>query len=102
SYIYIFLFFFSSRRRHTISYGDWSSDVCSSDLVPEAGIALDFGREALREIKSDPSLRDIPVVVLTTSKAEEDIARSYNLGVNSRSEERRVEKRGQCQSRRQY
>ena len=41
------------------------------------------GREALREIKSDPNLRDIPVVVLTTSKAEEDIARSYNLGVNS-------------------
>src|SRR6266705_3029297 len=28
----IFLFFFSSRRRHTRSYGDWSSDVCSSDL----------------------------------------------------------------------
>ena len=41
------------------------------------------GREALREIKSDPKLRDIPVVVLTTSKAEEDIARTYNLGVNS-------------------
>ncbi len=41
------------------------------------------GREALREIKSDPELRDIPVVVLTTSKAEEDIFRSYNLGVNS-------------------
>src|SRR5207248_5894379 len=28
------VFFFSSRRRHTISYGDWSSDVCSSDLAP--------------------------------------------------------------------
>src|SRR6266513_1328558 len=42
------------------------------------------GREALREIKSHPDLRDIPVVVLTTSKAEEDIARTYNLGVNSR------------------
>jgi CheY-like chemotaxis protein len=41
------------------------------------------GREALREIKSDPLLRDIPIVVLTTSKAEEDIFRSYNLGVNS-------------------
>src|SRR5437867_6637055 len=31
-YIYQFNFFFSSRRRHTRSYGDWSSDVCSSDL----------------------------------------------------------------------
>lgn len=41
------------------------------------------GREALKEIKSDPSLRDIPVVVFTTSKTEEDIYRSYQLGVNS-------------------
>ena len=41
------------------------------------------GREALKEIKSDPELRDIPVVVFTTSKAEEDIFKSYQLGVNS-------------------
>jgi len=41
------------------------------------------GREALKEIKSDPALRKIPVIVLTTSKAEEDILRSYDLGVNS-------------------
>ncbi len=41
------------------------------------------GREALREIKADPQLRHIPIVVLTTSKAEEDILRSYRLGVNS-------------------
>ncbi len=41
------------------------------------------GREALAEIKGDPNLRQIPVVVLTTSKAEEDIFRSYDLGVNS-------------------
>lgn len=41
------------------------------------------GREALKEIKNDPVLRGIPVVVLTTSKAEEDIYRTYNLGVNS-------------------
>jgi CheY-like chemotaxis protein len=41
------------------------------------------GREALREIKSDADLRQIPIVVLTTSKAEEDIYRSYDLGVNS-------------------
>lgn len=40
------------------------------------------GREALREIKSDPALRRIPVIVLTTSKTEEDILRSYDLGVN--------------------
>jgi CheY-like chemotaxis protein len=41
------------------------------------------GREVLAEIKSDPKLRHIPVVVLTTSKAEEDIVRTYALGVNS-------------------
>ena len=41
------------------------------------------GREALREIKEDPDLRRIPVVVMTTSKAEEDIFRSYELGASS-------------------
>jgi CheY-like chemotaxis protein len=41
------------------------------------------GREALAEIKGDPLLRRIPVVVLTTSKGEEDIVRTYDLGVNS-------------------
>jgi len=41
------------------------------------------GREALHYIKSDPFLRRIPVVVLTTSKAEEDIVKTYDLGVNS-------------------
>jgi len=41
------------------------------------------GREALREIKSDPELRRIPVVVLTTSEADQDIRQSYDLGVNA-------------------
>jgi CheY-like chemotaxis protein len=41
------------------------------------------GREALAEIKADPKFRNIPVVVLTTSKAEQDIAQSYDLGANS-------------------
>lgn len=41
------------------------------------------GREALAAIKSDPSLRRIPVVVMTTSEADQDIARSYDLGANS-------------------
>jgi chemotaxis family two-component system response regulator Rcp1 len=40
------------------------------------------GRELLQEIKSDPDLKFIPVVVLTSSKAEEDIIRSYNLHAN--------------------
>lgn len=41
------------------------------------------GREALREIKANPDLRRIPIVVMTTSQAEEDIFRSYDLGANS-------------------
>jgi len=41
------------------------------------------GREALAVIKNAPEFRAIPVVVLTTSKAEVDVVRSYDLGVNS-------------------
>ena len=41
------------------------------------------GREALREIKAHPDLRKIPVVVLTTSKADTDISEIYDLGANS-------------------
>ena len=60
------------------------------DKFPTPGlILLDLnmpkkdGREALKEIKADPHLRLIPIVVLTTSKAEEDILRTYDLGVSS-------------------
>ncbi|MGB9939099.1 response regulator [Methanosarcina sp.] len=41
------------------------------------------GREVLEEVKGDPNLRNIPIVVLTTSKAEEDILKSYNLHANA-------------------
>jgi CheY-like chemotaxis protein len=40
------------------------------------------GREVLKEIKADPQLRSIPVVVLTTSRAEEDVVRAYDLHAN--------------------
>ena len=60
------------------------------DKYPAPGlILLDLnmpkkdGREALKEIRADPHLRLIPVVVLTTSKAEEDILKTYDLGVSS-------------------
>jgi CheY-like chemotaxis protein len=61
-----------------------------ASLSPKPGlILLDLnrprkdGREALAEMKTDSTLRSIPVVVLTTSRAEEDIVRTYDLGVNS-------------------
>ena len=41
------------------------------------------GREAITEIKSDPNLRRLPIVVLTTSSVQEDIVRTYDLGVSS-------------------
>ena len=41
------------------------------------------GRDALKEIRADSALRRIPVVVLTTSDADEDVFRTYDLGVNS-------------------
>ena len=41
------------------------------------------GREVLNELQQDDALRSIPVVVLTTSQADEDIARSYGLGANA-------------------
>lgn len=41
------------------------------------------GREVLKELKKHPELHQIPIIVLTTSQAEEDIVRSYNLGANS-------------------
>ena len=41
------------------------------------------GLEALQEIKQDPQLHSIPVVILTTSSAQEDVLKSYDLGVNS-------------------
>jgi CheY-like chemotaxis protein len=59
-------------------------------MAPRPGlILLDLnmpkldGREALKTIKEDPNLREIPIVVLSTSRLDEDIARSYQLGVNS-------------------
>src|SRR5437867_25512 len=51
----VYVFFFSSRRRHTRSYGDWSSDVCSSDLeYPTRPVWLGF---KCRQDPGDPTVR---------------------------------------------
>lgn len=68
------------------SRGNYSGDAARprpSLILLDLNMPRKDGREALKEIKSDPELRSIPVVVLTTSKAEEDIFRTYDLGVNS-------------------
>lgn len=56
---------------------------CPGLILLDLNMPRKDGREALQEIKADPQLHQIPVVVLTTSQAEEDIYRSYQLGVNS-------------------
>lgn len=55
---------------------------CPDLILLDLNLPRMNGREVLREIKSDPKLRFIPVVVLTSSKAEEDIVKSYNLHAN--------------------
>ena len=66
------------------------NNFSSKEKYPTPGlILLDLnmpkkdGREALKEIKADETLKLIPIVVLTTSKAEEDVLRTYDLGVSS-------------------
>lgn len=59
------------------------TDAVRPDLILlDLNLPKKDGREVLADIKEDPELRRIPVVVLTTSRAEEDIVRSYNLHAN--------------------
>ena len=64
-------------------YADPASSPRPGLILLDLNMPRMDGREALRVLKGDPDLKQIPVVVLTTSKAEEDIYRTYNLGVNS-------------------
>lgn len=73
-----------------MDYLNRRGNYSAPDSAPRPGlILLDLnmprkdGREALAEIKRDPHFKDIPVIILTTSRAEEDIIRSYKLGSNS-------------------
>ncbi len=65
------------------NYSDPSTSPRPGLILLDLNMPLMDGREALKEIKSDPELRSIPVVVLTTSSAEEDIIKTYEYGVNS-------------------
>ena len=51
-------------------------------ILLDLNLPVKDGREVLAQIKNDPELKAIPVVILTTSKAEEDIVRTYNLHAN--------------------
>ena len=69
--------------RHQGKYKAPTSSPRPGIILLDLNMPKKDGREALKEIKSDPDLKSIPVVILTTSKVEEDILRSYNLGANS-------------------
>src|SRR3712207_7242772 len=89
-------FFFSSRRRHTRYWRDWSSDVCSSDLFVEEGMAVKVGdtlciveaMKMMNEVKSTES------GIITKILAEDGVVVKKG---QARSEERRVGK--ECRSR---
>ncbi|MGF6732068.1 CheY-like chemotaxis protein [Paraburkholderia youngii] len=51
-------------------------------IILDLNLPRKSGQEVLQELKTDPELMNIPVVVLTTSKAEEDVAKSYGLHAN--------------------
>src|SRR5256885_9486265 len=91
-------FFFSSRRRHTRLQGDWSSDVCSSDLPPSGGpppLADALLVEYAGVVASPPSF---PVVSPNGDGVAETESFTYKVvRPSTRSEERRVGK--ECRSR---
>ena len=64
-------------------YADAESSPKPGLILLDLNMPKKDGREALKEIKADPNLRRIPVVIITTSKAEEDIFRSYDFGASS-------------------
>ncbi|MEJ8804483.1 response regulator [Pontibacter sp. H249] len=68
---------------HRGKYADLNEYPTPGLILLDLNMPKKDGREALKEIKSDDRLKLIPVVVLTTSKAEEDILRTYDLGVSS-------------------
>jgi chemotaxis family two-component system response regulator Rcp1 len=62
--------------------GRYSSVPRPDIILLDLNLPKKDGREVLQDIKNDPDLKRIPVVVLTTSKAEEDVLRTYNLHAN--------------------
>src|SRR5690242_20959007 len=89
---FFFFFFFSSRRRHTRLTCDWSSDVCSSDLVWKAG-----GSEDARPGPRDPGGGAVIAGAITLARAEGGEGADFFQRGAARSEERRVGK--ECRSR---
>src|SRR5256885_3020089 len=92
----VIFFFFSSRRRHTRLQGDWSSDVCSSDLL---GSPMEYKRSVLsirKDVQTDRDEMLRKLIDLQYARNDMDFKRG-TFRVRGRSEERRVGK--ECRSR---
>ena len=63
--------------------GDYADRIRPDLVLLDLNLPRKDGREVLGEVKSDPDLRTIPIVVLTTSEAEEDVLKSYQLHANA-------------------
>ncbi len=68
---------------HRGAYQDTIHTARPDLILLDLGMPRVNGHEALKEIKSDPTLRSIPVVIFTTSKSTRDINATYNMGANS-------------------
>src|SRR5688500_19722217 len=91
------MYFFSSRRRHTRLQGDWSSDVCSSDLEL-VGTFMDVTARGYRAAMTDPTAAADALLGAAPELDEDLVRRSAEyLSSRYRSEERRVGK--ECRSR---
>lgn len=62
--------------------GEYADAVRPDIILLDLNLPKKDGREVLAEIKADPSLKHIPIIVLSTSRNEEDISKSYDLHVN--------------------
>ena len=62
--------------------GEYASSPRPDLILLDLNLPLKSGHEVLREIKSDPAIRRIPVIILTTSSAEQDILSTYDLHAN--------------------
>ena len=69
--------------RYLRQEGEYAEQVRPDIVLLDLNLPRKDGREVLREVKSDPELRRIPVIVLTTSSAEEDVMTAYDAHANS-------------------
>jgi len=71
-----------SAMNYLLSQGEFADAIRPDLILLDLNLPGMDGRELLTEIKSDPNLKSIPVIVITTSNNEQDILRSYNLSAN--------------------